>query len=712
MASGTHRRHRSGRRRRLRQRLNRRVRLHAAASPAARTRTPPPTAPGSMRSARWCRRRRSGALAASRYLPGAEGARPVLRLRPRERRQAVEARRRRSADSSASCPARGRDHLARVVRPDRSRAGQLRRHRARSPRAASACTCRCSSPRASTRTTADGAAPATSSRSRGWCDGCDDTARRRDASATARSIAQLQGAVPGRRPTSPGASPAARADVDNGRPFIAPYGFTVKVVASADSGRRQPDRRGPARDLAAPRPRPAARASRASARRPADAGTARPRRCWSTSTATTATSWSSAARDGIVHALRPDGSELPGWPVRGDPLPLHTGERAFDSGDGRAPTPVGRSSPRSPSATSITTASRRSSPPTCEGKVYGWSADGHRVLPRAVESRLLRQAAVARSSTSATASSTEPSTGSSARRCSPTSTATARQEVIAAAMDRHVYAWHDATTRRRWPGFPVLVVDPRQGRRRSTPTRTPVTFNADAGAEFNRARSSTRPAVGDSPATADPPEIVVGTNEEYDGGPQRAATSPSRGSGRRRRRPGLTPATQPALRAEVDRRRRRGPGADNARRTSRLAVAGRPGCCTELLPVVGEGITGSPVIGPVELPAGGAGPKVGVMPAAGLGYVLNPNGDVLLPADVGQAQRDARPRTPAAPTTRRSPRSVTRPSRLGRRRRRFLAPATGLIRALDLAASEYQRRPGLRRRRGTRRAATSAPASR
>ena len=40
-----------------------------------------------------------------------------------------------------------------------------------------------------------------------------------------------------------------------------------------------------------------------------------------------------ATADGIVHATRADGSELPGWPVHSDPLPLHTGEHAFTSGE-------------------------------------------------------------------------------------------------------------------------------------------------------------------------------------------------------------------------------------------------------------------------------------------------------------------------------------------------------------------------------------------
>jgi hypothetical protein len=113
---------------------------------------------------------------------------------------------------------------------------------------------------------------------------------------------------------------------------------------------------------------------------------------------------------------------------------------------------------------------------------------------------------------------------------------------------------------------------------------------------------------------------------------------------------------------------------------------------TELLPVVGEGITGSPVIGPIDCPSGGKGRKVGVIPGAGVGYILNPNGascygksdgkDVALATDVaaGNGKYD----TPTFAT-------VGHPA-LGRFAGgvSFLAPATGLIRALDLNVNEYQ----------------------
>src|SRR5581483_1685065 len=45
-----------------------------------------------------------------------------------------------------------------------------------------------------------------------------------------------------------------------------------------------------------------------------------------------------------------------------------------------------------------------------------------------------------------------------------------------------------------------------------------------------------------------------------------------------------------------------------------------------LLPDVGEGVNGSPVVAPVDCPDGGSGPKVGVSPDAGPAYLLNADG--------------------------------------------------------------------------------------
>src|SRR6185369_4236387 len=81
-----------------------------------------------------------------------------------------------------------------------------------------------------------------------------------------------------------------------------------------------------------------------------------------------------AGSDGFVHALRPDGTELPGWPVRGDRPPLHLGERAFD--DGEVSSDVGGAILAS---IAVGDTNRDGIPEVyaadMEGKVYGWEPD-------------------------------------------------------------------------------------------------------------------------------------------------------------------------------------------------------------------------------------------------------------------------------------------------------------------------------------------------
>jgi hypothetical protein len=115
---------------------------------------------------------------------------------------------------------------------------------------------------------------------------------------------------------------------------------------------------------------------------------------------------------------------------------------------------------------------------------------------------------------------------------------------------------------------------------------------------------------------------------------------------------------------------------------------------TELLPMVGEGITGPPVIGPVSCPRGGAGPKVGVIPNNGFAYIFNPDGnscygqdggkDIALQANFGASATKYDSPVLAAVG---SPVFGQLLPALGPS---FLSPATGAIRALDLAANEYQ----------------------
>ena len=113
-----------------------------------------------------------------------------------------------------------------------------------------------------------------------------------------------------------------------------------------------------------------------------------------------------------------------------------------------------------------------------------------------------------------------------------------------------------------------------------------------------------------------------------------------------------------------------------------------------LLPDVGEGINGSPVVAPLNCPQGGEGPKIGVLPAAGPGYVLNADGSSCYGSSEGKynalqtdfSAGNGKTDTPAFP-------AVGEPAfgTLDGTTTNMFAPAAGLVRALDVVAPDYQK---------------------
>jgi hypothetical protein len=408
-----------------------------------------------------------------------------------------------------------------------------------------------------------------------------------------------------------------------------------------------------------------------------------------------------AGSDGFVHALRPDGTELPGWPVRGDPPPLHTGERAFQSGE--VSSNVGGAIL---GAVAVADANGDGVPEVyaddLEGKVYGWNAAGQRIF--SVEANPDFSGKPLQPFVNSRHGKTNRTQhGFIASPVVADLDGDGKQEIIAAGMDRHLYAWHlDGNP---VAGFPVLVVD--QSKVQSIDPQThQVTFNADSG-------SFQQGAIVDTPAVADlngdgRPEIVVGTNEEYgasqDGGWNAAPANSASfnlldqaGQAIDQFKSGcgspcddipgppLKPANSRLYAIHPD---------GNAHQGGNPFLPGWPAKVAildaELLPVVGEGVTGYPVVGNVDCGSGG-GPKVGAMANNGLAYVFDTNGqscygksngaDIPLQTD-GYANQPDHPLVPAV--------GLPAFSDLDGAGLSFVAPAAGLGRALDVALPDYQ----------------------
>jgi hypothetical protein len=384
-----------------------------------------------------------------------------------------------------------------------------------------------------------------------------------------------------------------------------------------------------------------------------------------------------ATSDGVVHALRRDGSELPGWPAHGDAPPVHVGQPAFKSGS--VPVPKGGAVLGSVAVGDL---DGDGSPEVVaadyDGRVYAWNAAGKRLWTRHSEERFsgkpLRAFVNERHGE---ANRTEH--GFFASPVIADLDGDHRPEIVIAGADRHMYAWHgdgSAVT-----GFPFLVVD-RSKVQSIDPDSEEVTFKPDAGALMQGKLVDT-PAVGDIDGDGKP-EIVIGTNEEYtadkDGGLNAGAINTT----------SLSLLGQTGVLSFANSR-------VYAFEADGSPVQGWPAKVgiinAELLPDVGEGITGSPVLAKLTCPSGGAGVKIGVIPDAGPGYVFNADGtscygqsgghDNALSTDVaaGLGQTD-HPVFPAV--------GLPAFGDLGGLQPTFVAPVAGLLRALDLVVPDYQ----------------------
>ncbi|MGH9078671.1 MAG: S8 family serine peptidase [Acidimicrobiales bacterium] len=214
-----------------------------------------------------------------------------------------------------------------------------------------------------------------------------------------------------------------------------------------------------------------------------------------------------ATADGTVHAYGAAGEDLPGWPVRTGPdTGFHPDEEAYQqvtapSGEivgGLAVGDLADASGHDPDvvATDLT------------GRVWAWNAAG-KLLP----GWPVRTDA-AFSGPGVDDTDNEVLRGILGAPVLGDLQGNGTLDVVAASMDRHVYAWQPDGGPA--PGWPVEVVDPKEVQS-VDPTDGHVTFLPGAGGD-------TGSKLVDTPAIAQlvpggPPQVVVTSNEQYAGPP-------------------------------------------------------------------------------------------------------------------------------------------------------------------------------------------------
>lgn len=395
-----------------------------------------------------------------------------------------------------------------------------------------------------------------------------------------------------------------------------------------------------------------------------------------------------ATSDGIIHALRPDGSELPGWPVATARLPLHLGERAYHALDGVGGDHHAAVIGALAAGDLFGDGRLEVVADDNQGNVEAWDESG-RVVFRQHANRRFSGAPLTpfRTVRQGVRDRTEAGFVSAPVLASLDGHGL---DVIAAGEDRHLYAWH--ADGRPVAGFPVLVADPDKVAA-VDPRTGHITFrNVDPtpGDSEDQGKIVDTPAVARFPGSPHP-VIIVGTNEEYgahtgDEGDVNISPSSSLLTSPLAKAGGLSLANGRVYAIRSDGALHGSPFLPGWPVKIGLIDAG-------LLPDVGEGINGSPVIATLSCPFGGAGPKIGLTPDAGPAYILNPDGSSCYGTTAG---RDNTLGTDFAPDARRydtpAYAAVGYPAfgTLDGHTVSFVAPATGQFRAIDAAAPEYQ----------------------
>jgi hypothetical protein len=312
-----------------------------------------------------------------------------------------------------------------------------------------------------------------------------------------------------------------------------------------------------------------------------------------------------ATSDGAIHAYESNGHELHGWPVHTVADPYHKLELAFTSRRVRSiprgailgGVAVGDLAKASGHKLDVVASD-------FNGRVYAWTSAGKLLHGFPVRTH------AAWSSTAARDAVNRLQRGIVAAPALADLQGNGKLDIVASAMDRHVYAWQPND--KPVPGWPVLVVDPHEVQS-VNPKTNEITFVPGSGVDQGTPLVDT-PAIGALDGSGRP-DVVVGADEEYHGTPNVSASNPD----------SFTLGAVPLLSPGNSRVYAIAP--TGTRTPGSPYLKGWPVSLADfdigLLPDVGDGTTSSPALADL----GGNGKlETGVITTVGPGYVLNPDG--------------------------------------------------------------------------------------